>query len=312
MMRNPAVSSFDINTIEAEYDAVIAAIGYERRARYVVEEYLPNAKSYIAFPFQDRHAFSFNMNLKVMTKLGFNVIDTTEDNFGHKLRGALECLDQSPMGMKKILVDISSFNRTRLAEIVDYFRCYATSDCQVDFVYSLAKYSKPPSDEGPNIHVGPVLPSFAGWSTEAEAPPVAVVGLGYEEDKAIGAIEHIQASEVFAFVPVSPIEKYNDAVHAANKNFLAPLKNERIFEYRLHEPLETYVKLETLVRRLEKDSSPILFPFGPKIFHLITLIVASLYDQVSVWRVSAGQFGKPSDRRPSEHIIGLRVSFREN
>ena len=59
----------------------------------------------------------------------------------------------------------------------------------ISFLYALGKFSPPPSAQSLNAHVGPVLPAFAGWSMEPDTPPVAIIGLGYEEDRALGAVE---------------------------------------------------------------------------------------------------------------------------
>src|SRR5947207_11718086 len=87
----------------------------------------------------------------------------------------------------------------------------------VDFLYSLASFSEPPKSQPVNTHVGPISPPFAGWWTEPDRPTAAVVGLGYEEDKALGAVEHLQPGEVWVFTPQSVVAAYSPALDFANR-----------------------------------------------------------------------------------------------
>ena len=64
-------------------------------------------------------------------------------------------------------------------------------------------------------------------------------------------------------------------------------------EYRVEQPIDCFGMLESVVYGLLKSFSAIVLPFGPKVFTLCSLLVASLHPTVSIWRVSAGGAGKP-------------------
>ena len=104
-------------------------------------------------------------------------------------------------------------SRYRIAFILDILRSLGPDvSVSVDFLYAIAQFTSPPAPLLANTHVGPVTPSFAEWTTEPELPVSAIVGLGYEPDKALGAVEHLQASEIWLFEPLSHIPEYTGSV----------------------------------------------------------------------------------------------------
>jgi hypothetical protein len=95
-----------------------------------------------------------------------------------------------------------SLTRSRLAAVLDNLRSPILSRAfSVDFFYTLAQYDPPPQEVALNSHVGPVTPAFAGWTNNPDRGLAAIVGLGYEEDKALGAVEHVQAVEIWTYAP---------------------------------------------------------------------------------------------------------------
>jgi hypothetical protein len=178
----------------------------------------------------------------------------------------------------------------------------------IDFVYTLAEFSPPPSLASPNTHVGPVLPAFSGWWTAPERSLAAAVGLGYEENKALGAVEHVQASSIWTFMPVSPVPEYTPALHQANRTLLALVPMTNRFEYRVDRPFDTFVALESFAFGITRHSNLIILPFGPKIFALCALIVAVIHPAIAVWRVSGAE--EQIDRRSSGIVMGLRALMR--
>jgi hypothetical protein len=137
----------------------------------------------------------------------------------------------------------------------------------------------------------------------------AVVGLGYEQDKALGAVEHLQPGEVWVFAPHSAVEEYSVALKKANQVLLDTVPSSHRLVYEVGQPFDCFVTLESLVDRLAEEANVILLPFGPKLFALCSLLVAWLHSDVAVWRVSAGKGEMPQDRRASGYVYGLRVEF---
>jgi hypothetical protein len=292
------------------YAAFIAAVGFETRSRFISETFGVRANRNLACAFPDRKVHSFKDNDKWFRSAGFEVQEVSDEQFRIWFEGVLKIIKSTTIPTQRICIDISSLNRIRLATIIDVLRNLDwMSEIQVDFLYAIAEFSSPPLETAPNIHVGPVLASFAGWSMDPERPPVAIVGLGYEEDKALGAVEHIQAADVWVFVPRSAITQYDTTLKIANSALLESISESRLLTYRVTAVMDTFISLESLTHRILQTDNAVLFPFGPKIFALNSLLVACLHPRAAVWRVSTGSVGEASDRKPSGDVCGLTVNF---
>lgn len=296
---------------ESPYDAFIGTVGYERRASFIPSEVGHQAKMRYASAFDERKVFSYNDNLKWFKENHFDVEETTDSNYKIWCQRVVREISSISDEDKKICVDISSLSRYRIAVLIaTLFECGGQNNISVDFLYAPATYAPPISTEGPIVIAKPVLDTFAGWTTEPNAPPIVILGLGYERDKAVGIVEYIEPGEVWAFIPCGEDERYDIELKRANKGFWDVLPIDHLIEYRVDKPFECFTNLESLVYGILKTGRPIFVPFGPKVFTLCCLLVSVLYyPQVSVWRVSSEQFEAPLDSIPSGKIIGLKAEF---
>lgn len=310
MNRFPRVKPWEEEFLKEDYDAFIAAVGYERRSRYIAEACQIRARHKYAGAFSDRKVLHFQENHRWFKDSNYNVVEVGDEDFPSWIEKIFARTKWKKISNKRICVDISSLTRFRLAAIVNTVRnIKEDGGITVDFLYSIAKFSPPPRESGPNVHVGPVMPSFAGWTLDPERPPAAVVGLGYEQDQAMGAVEHIQAADVWAFLPTSQFPEYSRFLLRANKTLLESIPRARRIQYPVDQPMDCFVMLESLTNRVLRSNCIVLFPFGSKIFSLCSLLVACLYPEIAVWRVSEGHSAEAIDRIPSEYVVGLSVIF---
>jgi hypothetical protein len=311
--RRVVVQPWAPNCFQTQYDAFFCALGFERRSRCIAETFLPRSERLVAMAFPDRKFLSYAQNEKWFTSNGYRIEEIFDLDFKDWFRSNLSEVLESAGTVGRVALDISSISRYRLAVILDCcHRFPGPKDLAVDLIYNLAAFSPVPKASTPNRHVGPVIPGFAGWPTEPDQPPIGVIGLGYEEAKALGALEHIQASDYWLFRPWSSITEYSRALEEANASLLEDTRAERIIDYHVEEPFNCFTGLELLIGRLRGSGSPLMFPFGPKIFSACCMLVACLYEEVSVWRVSAGAFEIPTERIPTSTFCGLRVKFQVN
>jgi hypothetical protein len=255
------------------YDLAIVAVGFESRAPWIATKFGQSPKSKLGIGFSERQALHFQDNLRVLKEIGYEYFECSDAEFGLALQRIRTLLmhSNSDQGDLRIAIDISCFNRFRLAQLVE----------------------------------------FAGWSCDPALPPAAVIGLGYEENKALGAVDHLQVSRIIALLPHSPIPEYSEALGKANRVLLESLPEEARTEYEVMEPCGTFQLVENVVAGLEASFNPVILPFGPKIFFVISLLVACYHPATSVWRVSAQDFEEPVDRAPSQHTVAIRAIFDE-
>jgi hypothetical protein len=296
---------------DSAYDLFLAAVGYEARARFVVESLHPRAFARLGLAFTHDKVLDFDLNRRALTEHGYEITEQDDENVAPWLLDRVLSLPPN-RGTVRLGVDISSLTRKRIAIAFDVLRQSAAllgRSVSTDWYYSVARFSAPPRRFVPNAIAGPVLPAFAGWSIEPERPLVAVVGLGYEEDRALGAVEHVQASETWALRPLSHDPRYDAAVARANSRLLEAIRPRRVVAYPVERPIDCVGVLESLVYGIIRNENAVILPFGPKILMLCSLLVAHIHPAVAVWRVSAGGAEEPVNRRPSGRISCLRVEF---
>jgi len=181
---------------------------------------------------------------------------------------------------------------------------------ETDFLYAPSRFLAPSDEEGPIIICKPVIDKLAGWSIQPEKPTMAIFGLGYECDKALGALEYIEAASVWAFLPSGEDKRYDSAMVKANQGFWESLPKTHVFDYRVDDPIDCFTNLEGLLYGKLNSNKPVLVPFGPKLFALNCLLVAFVYyPRVAVWRVSSGPYEPAIDRLPNGRVVGLTVRF---
>jgi hypothetical protein len=293
------------------FDALIASIGFENRARFFCENHRIHATKKIAYAFTDRNAIGFEKNVSFFDSNRF-IVDSLESNeFSIRLYQELDSVSSVNDGELRMCVDISSMSRSRMANVVEVaLMCASKRTVIVDFVYCVATYSSPPNEPTFIETAGPVTPFFAGWTTRPEAPTCAIFGVGYEPDRVIGAIEYLEPGPIRAFVPVGTDPRFLEAVLAVNQPLWDEISKEHQTFYRISEPFNTFVHLESLLYSVKQEYRPILVPFGPKIFTIECLLAAvSHYPSVAVWRVSGGTAIEPIDIDASGEVHVLQAEF---
>jgi hypothetical protein len=293
------------------YDLSVFALGFESRATGFVEKIAKRSDRSIAIGFDHGQTIAYEHNKFTFSENNVNISENVLDvDFSEALSKAL-----SPLKKLKgisIFVDISCFSRFRLASIVKELQDLVNShegEITIDYGYSLAPFEDPPYNRRPNLVLGPAHPAFSGWSQGGYSSTAAVLGLGYEQDQALGVVEYLQAGEVWAFSPNSPIPEYKIAVSKANELLLSEIETGHVLEYGVCNPTSTIARLESVIRGLSGEHSIVLVPFGPKIFVLCALMVAVARKEIAVWRVSQGSHIEPCDRIVSDVQIGLKVHF---
>jgi len=296
---------------EIDYDVVVATLGYERRARAVSERF-PSGAAFrkYACGFPGDHVLNYAANKDWFFGQEYVIAEPSDADYGQWFQNLVKDSLEGQDDLVKIRVDISSMTRTRLAHTIEVLNSATLKKpVLVDFAYSLAQYSAPPQFKAKNTHVGPVTPAYSGWWTEPDKPLTAIIGLGYEENKALGALEHIQAADAWIFVPQSSIAAYSQTLQRANKDLLEMVNGAQVLNYPVEDPFLTLSRMESLCAALLSQKNIAILPFGPKIFALVALLIARLhFPQIAVWRVSGSE--EIVDRLPSEEFIGLRAIFQ--
>lgn len=303
--------------VERQSHVFIAALGFEKRATFAACKYAEWSKRKVALAFPHQEIFNYGKNQKYFKQAEFvsllysdsswreHCADMLEQAEGNQIEGAAKHSD--------FCIDVSSMSRPMIAEVLLLFRSLAVRKGRpitAKLLYSPAEYVPPPTVEGPIVKSEPVVPEFAGWSMASGAPSVAIVGLGYEPDFALGTWEYLEASSLVAFFPTGEDVRYDEAVRKANEEILKQIGDAQVCKYRVDDPVHLFIILNTLVSGYLGIARPIIVPFGPKIFAVTALLVALIHQPaVTVWRVSGDQDALPVDREANGKVVVLDLQI---
>jgi hypothetical protein len=288
-------------------DILISSCGYEARSRYVAEEFGSAFTAMSCASFNDRHVLSYDDNIDFFSGCGITPASVSDADmapwFLDQLAAVRESGDQENLS---IAIDISSMSRTRLALVIESL-LFLDLSCRttVNFLYVPATYTDPVVPADISI-CGPVTPFFSGFSPMPGVGATLIVGLGYERHRALGVVEYLDPSAVIAFMPVGLDGRFDAEVESANQLLMSrPGGPPVTVQYRVENPYETFVMLESLLYRYEA-ARPTIVPMGPKLFALAGMLACAEHlPNAALWRVSAGISEDAEERHPLGQVILL-------
>lgn len=297
-------------SLRQRYDLAIVGVGYEARSRFIFSEVGLKAERWLALAFDSHQELSFRDNWRVFEGAGLSP-EVTESRLCHKVvLREIESVGEEPSSKLNVVVDISVLDRTRIASILlGLLDTHRSMD--VDFLYTPARFSPLEGSEPPVVVRDPIHERFSGWAENPDLPVALIVGLGHEHEKAVGAVEFLEPAATWAFLPRGQDEAYNEYVEVANRALFFVHPPRSCIPYEILDPFGCFESLESLVFGLKVRFRPVIVPFGPKMFALLSLIVGLLHaPDVSVWRVSSGHLQVPVDRVSDGSVTGLRLHVR--
>lgn len=305
------ISPIDLNT--QKLDAIILASGYEKRSIFLLDKIdLSIVKYKFALGFNDRKLINRPINDKELSKSGFTILPADGDNQEIIFKYLADLIKQINKREIKILIDYSCMTRVWYGAILYYFSHFSIDidSVKLFFSYSFSKFSQP-KEPKPNTYLGPI-PGY-GNITLPQKNTALILGLGYEPNKAQGLYEYLDAHENYAFYTDPVIDKsFLEAIKTNNRFVFSNFTQNNIFNYPINNLTYTDKILTSLVLQLRRDHRVILAPLGPKPFTFLCLLLASRYDDIDVWRVSAGISGNAYDRTPIGERLICEVNLSNN
>lgn len=276
------------------YDHLVCALGFESRCTNVAKMLASQSHVKTALAFTDRNTLSFPKNEAIFSDLGFETISWMDRFSDQTIAWRLP----DPPQPIQVAVDVTSMTRKMAALVLNHI-CNSSEfqGAKVTIFYSPAKYVPPKKVMVPVSVVGPVIPEYAGWTAYPERASFALLGLGYEYGRAIGALDYLDVSDTWAFIPTGTDPRFETKVNQVNANLLSVLDRAHKFSYPVLDPYDTFIQMRSLAEGLLSRGRVIVLPFGPKLFSALGVILAEYFGkEVSVWRVSATTDEAPADR----------------
>ena len=210
---------------------------------------------------------------------------------------------QGPVRRVVVGIDVSSMTRNLMSNMLRHvFEAMCPGQWSLSILYATAEYLGPPDDTGPYVEFQPI-PGCEGWTLHPERPLSSILGLGYEADQAIGTVEYLDPSGIWAFIPNGDDRRFRRDLDRANSALWPILEASHRLEYRIRDPYHLYSELRGLTETLAKRSRVVLVPGGPKIFSALSVLVKlEIGEEVSIWRASTHGFSEVRDIRASGAI----------
>lgn len=293
-------------TKSAKFDILIAVCGYETRARYIPIEVVDNVSTMIVLDYESEGVLAYDINkeeLATAAHVDFISLKTALyiSNFENRLASFLR--NGTHDEKISVLFDISCASRKLISQIILCLDRTLRDRLDLCCAYAASEFFSPPSDELPSHISEPVVGELSGWSNDLSQPPCAVIGLGFEPGRAIGCLDYLEIPEVRLFQPFGPDLRFVEAVEKANNQLIQVAGESFLLPYSIMDPVDTYLKLESMVFGLQDNFRPVLIPLGPKIFAVCCIVLAIRNSpNICVWRTSSGELGIPHDIKTGGHI----------
>ncbi len=298
------------------YDAVLVFCGYEARATGVLRSDIHINRIYALVAAEHRE-LEFDHNLRLLRKFGATLQETESTDGAYKAsRSLLESmLDTAPgeFGSRRpIGIDISSMPRRVIAAV-----CLALRDIvrergtqQVDFLYNPGEFYDAPHYPSARLEISPVSRALQGTPVRGGQASRLAIGLGYEPSRTRAALEYLEPSETWFWIPVSPDERYDVATTQANVDVISHANASDRLPYQVDDPPATFLALESFWFA-GREVRTVLLPMGPKIFALCCILLGlePSPDRPAVWRLGASVSEIPVDVRESARYVALPVSL---
>lgn len=289
------VRTSSVGDVNERAEAFVAGCGYEQRS-VAISKLITGPKQRVAMCFEEwPESLARRRNEEEFRSHGFSLA-TLAGNDSRGAQGISEESVRSAAGVcKAAAFDISSMTRAWHGGIVRQLRMMSLDGTfESFFVYAPAIYKAPPARIPPNEIIAPV--DGFGSLVAPDLPIAAVIGMGYERERALGLQQFLDPQRTLLMIPKgNETDPYYAALVHNNRSLLDRTDSNCKFEYDLTDPSSAFSTLASVVGGLRESYRVVLTSLGPKIFGMLCFLVASQFPDVSVWRVSAGSHGRPRD-----------------
>jgi hypothetical protein len=312
---SPRITPLPAHTFESlkgvDYDAAIASLGFETRCRQIPEALgVPANTAVLAFG--DRHELDFAKNNEWFKSHKWQIVEINDEKVIAWVVDWLRDLCSDRSTAVRVAVDVSSMSRLRIAGVIEaVLSLPREARIEMDLLYTPSQFKPPDHGKEPLVYdIAPVSDYFAGWWADLDASLLAIIGVGYELEKAASVIDKLEPEQTLVFSPQGEDAQYADEVGLANealmrtKGVIAPP-----VPYEVADPFACFSEIESMLSELGSKHRVAVVPLGPKIFAACAMLASALHSETSqVIRVTAGTRQRAENRVSSGKVYGLGLS----
>lgn len=298
-------------------DYFICSSGFESRGPYFYllnESKLVGSRK-ICFRFPDRKELSRPANDKTFEEHKFEFIDITSQSIEDYLILYHSLFISTTSKVINVVVDFSCMTTTIYASLLKYFFSLTDTfiEASIYFSYTTALFAEPSTTE-PLVYNHPI--SIFDTLQTTDKKIALIIGLGFEKDRALGLCQYFDndKDDIYLFATIkTPTNKYFDSVIMSNQELFKSVSPENIIYYDLDNVTHLISTFDSLVNYLiNSNTRVVIAPIGPKQFTLVSLLINLFHNEVTTYRFSHGDKGKPIDRKADEskNSIITHLNFR--
>lgn len=306
----------------AEFDAIewqpadvfLFTVGYEARSSHLARKLTSFPGRLVGATFDQRHVLSYGSNRAWAESQRISVWEGADVEFRTWFRSVL------PVGKnRRVGVDISSLSRDRIAVVVREGLSWlsdlpAGQHRELLFFYCPSAFTVEMLSQGSSpLAEAQLLEGYEGMLTDPDLPLTALVGLGLEAGRALGAIELLEPDSVAVLVPEGIDPEFGKAVRSCNRGLLEGRASTAPFVYQLMRPVLLVEELQRRARGIMRRGRPVFVPLGPKLFALCCCLVSTMEAQrIPIWRFTGGQLDEAAECFAAGPVAGLSLVCRSN
>lgn len=290
-----------------DFDLVVTVSGKEHRCCYLLENYQINSKNKIALEYSRNHIDLLksgrSQNFK---KQGFQILEVNSGN-GQPLIEQVSSL-VSRKNKLNILIDYSCMTKSWYAGLINYLSSLEgfRGEVNVYFSYTPSIYSKPKKAK-PVKSCESLLPRSS--TQKLEKPTVLIIGLGVQSGMAEYLIKKYRPDSTFVLYSDPAPKGYVETVFSNNRSIIDGLDIRTLLNYPLTDIEETSNILTNLCLDLRLKNNIIIAPVGPKVFTLVSLLLAIRFPDIDVIRVSSDFYRDDLKKKAASEPIVFKTSF---
>ena len=292
------------------YHGLLASVGYEPRSTVIGLALQGRAIHRTAVEFPKQQTESYKVSRVLLEGAGFEINQRWEKQFAPFVAGWLSALAKRTEHVR-VAIDVSSMNRTRIAAVIETLaRTRPVVGLTADLLYAPAELKLPPGLPEGVLSIKLVSPYFAGELAPG-AITVGLLGIGYEPNKAAGALNSLEIPCGAIYIPNAPNQEIRSAVLDANRGLLDAGEEREQVDYGILDPFDCIARLEGRSHALlHAGDVPAIIPLGPKIFAVSGCIAAALnHPRVQVWRASFNEKEHSLKREADGTVCGVSVQL---
>jgi hypothetical protein len=295
--------------LEASYDLVIFASGYEQRCTYLPRQ-LHKAEFIkpIVLGFEELHMDEQRRKNDEYYKKYWKQtpIILSADDEG-KIYDLLRQLNLDKKQSLRILVDYSSMSRLWYAGILNWARYADLEHISIDFAYSVGDHQE-------KIYPMVINDIMAIPGSEGDSIPisksVAIFGLGFDGFATLCVLDRLEPDIIYAFL-ASPaaFPDYPERARTSNSELINHAVNT--IELPLFSVESTFGYLSEIVASCISEADITLIPMGPKPHVLACILLSIRFQEISCLRVS-GKRDRPERVSTTGDIVITNVEFKKD